>query len=238
MRKPRFRQGQQRGLPRHLDTGLQDFNAARNLEGVVKAVYAKDNTANLTGGKYTTYQVECYFPDTGYKAVLNSQARYLGNGGNGTIAKETPLLVGQPVLVGFIGADPNNPVILGVLPDASLENSVSQEQAEHPQQTQSVNGVVFQVDKDGNYSIQIPAGKTITIQDRNGATLLKVTEGGTVSLDNLLKQAFGTQLAADFTTAAAAVLGSSPDVSAAFTTLASSTTTNTTNNSTSQTEAS
>lgn len=195
MKAQRFRMGQNRGLPLHLDTGPEDFEYQFPLEGEVSAVYTKDNAQNLTGGKYTTYQIKAFFPNT-YTAVLNSQMRYMGQGGNGANAQEDPLLVGQRVVIAFLGGHPDRPFIIGTLPDSLTDNAVSQTEAQHPRYKKITNGLDVEVDKDGKASVKLVSGQQVEIQDSNGNVLLVVKEngtiqlGGTTGLDKLLQRDF------------------------------------------------
>lgn len=195
VKMPRFRPGQYRGLPLHLDTDASDFQPQYPMEGEVTAVYPKDHPQNLTGGKYTTYQVTVFYPNT-YTAVLNSQMRAMGQGVNGANAQEDPLLVGQRVAVNFFSGDPDRPFIMGVLPDSFIDNNVSQTQAEFPRYRKDLNGVETTVSKDGAASIKLVSGQQVEIQDSNGNVLLVVKEngtiqlGGTTGLDKLLQRDF------------------------------------------------
>ena len=171
--------GQNRGLPLHLDTGPEDFEYQFPLEGEVSAVYTKDNAQNLTGGKYTTYQIKAFFPNT-YTAVLNSQMRYMGQGGNGANAQEDPLLVGQRVVIAFLGGHPDRPFIIGTLPDSLTDNAVSQTEAQHPRYKKITNGLDVEVDKDGKASVKLVSGQQVEIQDSSGAGVAVIKEDGTI----------------------------------------------------------
>lgn len=239
----RFRKPQMRGLPLHLDTDdREDFLLQFPIEGQVTAVFAKDDVQNLTGGKYTTYQVNLFYRNQ-FTAIPNSQMRYMGQSSNGSNTEENPLLVGQRVVVGFLGGDPDQPFIMGTLPDALLDNDASQTAAQHPQFYRQTNGLKQTIDKNGKGFIDLVAGQQVEIRDSGGTVLLVVKEdgsiqlGGTTGLDKLLQKAFGSQLATDFAAAAAAVLATSPDVANAFSDLSIDTGLNTNNNSTTQTEA-
>ena len=201
MSRTRFRQGQNRSLPRHLDTDNRDFERAFSVEGEVSAVYCKDNAQNLTGEKFTTYQVKLF--ESGFDALANSQMRLLNSAVNGLISEETPLLVGQRVLVDFIGGNPNRPYIAGVLPDSLLSNDVSPTEAEYPQKKAIFQGLTVTQDKNGNAVAQLKESGTLEIKDKDGVVLMRISEGGTVtSLDNVLKKSFVSSLAGIFTAAA------------------------------------
>ena len=199
MKAPRFRMGQNRGLPLHLDTGPEDFQYQFPLEGEVSAVYPKDSAQNLTGGQYTTYQVKAFFPNT-YTAILNSQVRYMGQSGNGDNAQEDPLLVGQRVVIAFLGGDPDRPFIMGTLPDSLTDNAVSETEAQHPRYKKITNGLDVEVDKDGKASIKLVSGQQVEIQDSNANVVAVIKEdgsiqlGGTTGLDNLLQKSFVSAL--------------------------------------------
>lgn len=84
--------------------------------------------------------------------------------------EETPFILGQPVLVGFVNGSNLNPVILMACPS---QFAPSQTSTQYPQKTESWQGTTRVIDKSGNVTYNIVSNQKFKIQI-NGTTLATV----------------------------------------------------------------
>ena len=169
-------------LPEHLFDQMI-ASLPRPVLGTVKGVHHGTDRQPLT-----TYDVEIYPQTAGYTATVNlNRVPYRGQQAGGAIEQSNPLLVGQKVAVEFAEGDYNRPHIEGVWGDKTT--TLRTDSSTYPQPTWSINGVVILIDKDGNVSIQLPENKTLTIKDKDGNRVTKVSEDGSVELgDGTMKR--------------------------------------------------
>jgi hypothetical protein len=159
----------------HLDVHPFDYPIMTTIEGKVTVVYAKDHEANINGA-VTLYQVEGYVRNPRMTHVFDfvpvkGQLTGCGN------EDEDPLLVGQLVLLSFIGGDPNLPYIDGKWFDLR-ETEIAQEQADHPRIIRHRNGFRETIDKDGNRTLKLAEDRKITITDSSDNVLFEVIKSG------------------------------------------------------------
>lgn len=184
--------------------------------GVIQDIYTIDNTAipNINpSGAYTLYSVELSplgiilqnVPAAMLGGHLNPQpstmtGRRLVNNqltpGMDTPPssvqniEETPYVIGQPVLIVFIGNSKFNPVIVGGLPVPSPINgaTIGQTNADYPRKYGSFQGTSWFIDKTGNAEMDLPSSASLTI--RIGGQIFCVIRNGEVDLggDNAATQ--------------------------------------------------
>lgn len=169
-------------LPEHLDLLPADLPLAFPAVGEIKAVFPKDHEQNQTGGQFTTYQVQMYWQRPCHSALLNRQVAALGQQAGGDIDWEIPYLVGQKVMVQFLEGDPNRPLIMGRIPDATQSNQVSQDTVDQPQTTISINGARFVVTKEGDVKITMASARSVQCLNQNGDVIADIVENGDVKL--------------------------------------------------------
>ncbi|VVB53201.1 Uncharacterised protein [uncultured archaeon] len=164
--------------------------------GIVEDVYTIDNTRGIPSGVYTLYTVR--LAPLG-QWIQNVPAMSLGGHYNETFkvpnygpnnpdmqtppadvqnCEETPYVVGQPVIVGFLNGSQLNPIILGPAP-TPWGNS-KQTAANYPMKWARHQGTEWWVDKDGNAEIDVKAGGTLTV--KIGGVILCKISGGEVDL--------------------------------------------------------
>lgn len=175
--------------------------------GIIQDVYTVDNT-NITNlnpsGAYTLYSVE--LSPLGI-ILQNVPAAMLGGHLNTQISsmtgrtpinnqlsgiptppndvqniEETPYVIGQPVLIVFIGNSKFNPIIVGALPVPAPTNgaTIGQTTANYPRKYGSFQGASWFIDKTGNGEIDFPASSSLTI--RIGGQIFCIIRNGEVDL--------------------------------------------------------
>lgn len=153
--------------------------------GVIYAVRTKDDSKNRFG--FTVYDV-MIMPDS---AILRDVPSFNNSGhynnssyGGGDLTKqnseETPLVAGQPVVVGFIENNNVNPFIICTA--AVQDYSNSELASEHPKKSGKFQGTSWSIDKNGATVLDIKDAQTLTVKV-NGVLLCKVT-GTTVEIGN------------------------------------------------------
>jgi hypothetical protein len=153
--------------------------------GRIKDVYAFDNPKNKVG-KYTTYVVilspegivaedvpSCYGGGH-YQDNITPTTNTLQN------TEETSLVIGQPVLVGFVNNSNLNPVI--ICPVGCQVNNGAQTTAQYPQKSGSFQGLKWNVDNAGNPKVTVPASGNLTVLV--GGTVLLTIQNGLVQIGN------------------------------------------------------
>jgi len=91
---------------------------------------------------------------------------------------ETPYVIYQPVLVGFLKGNELTPIILGPL--RSIKGGAGQTTAEYPKKYGSFQGAEWSIDKNGAVSLDVPATQDITI--KVGGNVLCYIKDGEVDL--------------------------------------------------------
>lgn len=159
---------------------------------VIEDVYTVDNPKATPYGAYTLYTIriapngvvadnvpalgvgghynnEYNLPNYGPKNPnMQTPPRSVQNG------EETPYVVGQPVVVGFLSGGRLNPIILGPAP-TPYGNS-KQTAANYPMKWGRHQGTEWWIDKTGNAEIDFPATANLTIKV-NGSVLCTVKNG-------------------------------------------------------------
>lgn len=164
--------------------------------GIIEDVYTIDNTRGIPFGVYTLYTVR--LAPLG-QWIQNVPAMNLGGHYNETFkvpnygpnnpdmqappadvqnCEETPYVVGQPVIVGFLNGSHLNPIILGPAP-TPWGNS-KQTTANYPMKWARHQGTEWWVDKNGNAEVDVKSGGTLTVKI-GGAILCKIS-GGEIDL--------------------------------------------------------
>lgn len=166
--------------------------------GVIIDVFTSDNPKNVPGISsgaqgYVTYNIELT-PDgvivenvpammTGGKVVsgIAIDPNYPPNVPNTDIqnTEETPFIIGQPVIVGFLNNSHLNPFILG--PISFQLNNGTQSFSEYPQKTASWQGTNWKIDKNGFPTVNLVASGILRVQ-LNGLDLVTVN-GATNTVD-------------------------------------------------------
>lgn len=149
--------------------------------GRIKAVLPKDNLKNKVG-KYVTYDV-MLSPN----GVVIEDVPACSTGGQivdfntpdapalTTInTEETPFVVGQPVLVGFVSGSNMNPIIISAV--GSQFNASSETTAQHPRKSGSFQGLTWFIDKTGNPNVTVPSSGNLTVVVGT-TTLLTISNG-------------------------------------------------------------
>lgn len=138
--------------------GYITYNVKLTPEGVV----VKNIPAMMTGGHMPNgMSIDPSFPPN-----VNV------NGPQNT--EETPLLIGQPVIVGFFNNSPLNGFIVG--PISCQYNAGSQSAAEYPKKSQSWQGTTWWTDKNGNKEVDFPSTGTYIIK-MGGQVLVELKNG-------------------------------------------------------------
>jgi len=93
--------------------------------------------------------------------------------------------VSDEVIVGFINADPSQPVILGMMHSSSLASPISPSQANDQKGLTTRSGLQVMFD-DGQDSVVIstPGGRQFTLNDQGGSVQLTDGQGNTISFDS------------------------------------------------------
>jgi len=92
--------------------------------------------------------------------------------------EETPYVINQPVLVGFLQDDETNPIILGPLP--CVQGGSGQTEADYPKKYGSFQGASWSIDKNGAAEIDFPLAQSLTI--KIGGNVLCYIKDGEVDL--------------------------------------------------------
>jgi len=93
--------------------------------------------------------------------------------------------VGDEVIVGFLGDDPNYPVVLGMLHSSAKPAPWSQEEANDEKGYMSRSGIAITVhDGDKRISITTPGGRKLILDDTEGSCSLLDSDGNEVILDS------------------------------------------------------
>ena len=175
--------------------------------GIIQDVYTVDNTTipNINPqGAYTLYSVELsplgtmiqnvpavmfgghmvIPPDnTSGRTPVNVQLSGIETPPNSVQnIEETPYVIGQPVLVAFIGSNRFNAVIIGGIPVSTNINgaTIGQTTADYPRKYGSFQGASWSIDNTGNPSLDIPSTGTLTITV--GGQVFCTISNGTVNI--------------------------------------------------------
>lgn len=187
-------------MERHVDVHRRDYPPQLPVLGEVTAIYPKDHPQNPTG-KITLYQVKGLLQEPAMPVTIGNNVPYAGQSAGFDHEKESPLVVGQRVIVLFLEGDPQRPVILDTFPYVGPKSTpvAAQTSAEAPQERAIANGVDVVIDKEGNASVQLADGKAFTVKDSNGGVLVKLVKsggsyevqlGGSSGLEKLLQAKF------------------------------------------------
>jgi hypothetical protein len=183
-------------------------NAARNITdhfklaspfrlGMVIGVYTSDNPLNVPGIAGTSQGYLVYDVEVTPEGVVLEKIPAAMSGGHVTgtsvdpvfspatpsmaiqNTEETPFVIGQPVVVGFINNSPLNGFIL--CPIACQFNAGSQTAAQYPQKFESWQGTTRTIDKNGTVTYNIVSNQKFIVEV-NGTTFLTV-DGSTNTVD-------------------------------------------------------
>lgn len=177
-------------LPEHLFDQVMAQHP-RPVLGVVRGVRHGTDANPLT-----LYDVEIWPQTAGFTGSFQfNSVVFLGQQAGGAIEKNDPLVVGQKVALEFAEGDYNRPMILERWGDKST--ALQSEANKHPQADWKINGLLVSVEKDGDVVLQLPEAKTITIKDKDGNQIVKISEGGGVELgDGTLRRVVDERIVA------------------------------------------
>ena len=174
---------------------MQGQQLSQSLKlGIIEDYYTVDNTDTTISpqGAYTMYCVRLFpYGQPLYNVMplmpgghINSNVNIPGYGANNSShtvplasvqnVEETPYVVGQLVLVGFINGSTMNPIILGSVP--CIQAASGQTTAKYPKKYGSFQGTNWSIDNTGNVELDVNSASSIKVTC-GGSTLFVVKNG-------------------------------------------------------------
>ncbi len=163
--------------------------------GVISEVFTADNPKNVPGNGNGRQGYLVYTVKLSPNGVVVKNVPAMSTGGHYSTGNrdtpnagpldeqntdETPYVIGQPVIIGFVNGSNFNPIILG--PGSCQHNAGSQTMAQYPQKSEVFQGHSRIVDKDGSEAIILPVTGLYTI--KVGTITLLTIENGLVQIGN------------------------------------------------------
>lgn len=166
-------------MERHVDVHRRDYPPQLPVLGEVTAIYPKDHPQNPTG-KITLYQVKGLLQEPAMPVTIGNNVPYAGQSAGFDHEKESPLVVGQRVIVLFLEGDPQRPVILDTFPYVGPKSTpvAAQTNDEAPQERAIANGVDVVTTKDGDTTLTLAEDRSLTVKDSSGSVVIKLLKSG------------------------------------------------------------
>jgi len=122
------------------------------------------------GGHFLSSTVSAWnnLPNYGVTSEVSAPSNSIQN------VEETPYVINQPVLVGFLQDKDVNPIILGPAP--CIEGGSGQTTSEYPKKYGFFQGTSWSIDKSGAVELDVTNGQNLTIKVA-GNTLCYITNG-------------------------------------------------------------
>lgn len=157
----------------------------RPIVGEVQGVHHGTTEAN----PFILYDVVLWPQTEGYSGALQVvNVPYLGQQAGGAIEQSVPLLVGQKVAVDFEEDDYNRPYIKGMWMDR--ETQLPADESTYPKAAWIINGLRFEVDKDGGLEIFDHPNDAKLVRLVKVAGNYQVHLGGNTSLQEVVLASF------------------------------------------------